>query len=154
MMPVIRVSDATWERLKAYARPFEDKPEDVVVLALNALDEKVGRKPPRAPNVIHARTVNGSKLPQKEFRIPLMKALLELGGSADVADIRRLVEKKVASLLSDADYEPVAGGDPRWWNATCWERANLVREGLFLPKSQRGVWELSEKGKQQLRQSA
>ena len=40
MMPVIRLSEATWERLKAHARPFEDKPEDIVNLALDALDEK------------------------------------------------------------------------------------------------------------------
>jgi len=154
MMPVIRISDATWERLKAHARPFEDKPEDVVVLALDALDEKFGQKPSRPAKNTRAKEISGKKLPQKEFRLPLMKAVLELGGSADVSAVRRLMEKKVTPQLSDADYEPVSGGDPRWWNATCWERANLVREGFFMTDSPRGVWELSEKGKQLLRQSA
>ena len=154
MMPVIRVSDATWERLKAHARPFEDKPEDVVVLALDALDEKAGYKPSRPPKTVRVKEISGKKLPQKEFRLPLMKAVLELGGSADVSDVRRLMEKKIAPQLSNADYEPVSGGDPRWWNAICWERANLVREGLFVTGSTRGVWQLSEKGKELLRRSA
>jgi len=123
-------------------------------LALDALDEKVGHKPSRSDKTTRIKAISGKKLPQKEFRLPLMKAVLELGGSADVSAVRRLMEKKVAPQLSNADYEPVSGGDPRWWNAICWERANLVREGLFMTDSPRGVWELSEKGKQLLRQSA
>jgi hypothetical protein len=149
MMPVIRVSDATWERMKSHARPFEDKPEDIVNLALDALDEKMGRTKPRpqaAPVV--EKTVEGKKLPQKEFRYPLITALYELGGSAPVSEIRKVMEKKMAPRLSDADYEEVSTGEPRWWNAICWERANLVREGLFLDSSERGVWELSDKGKE------
>jgi hypothetical protein len=57
------------------------------------------------------------------------------------------MEGKMAPLLSEADYQLVSSGDPRWWNAICWERADLVREGLFVDYSERGVWELSEKGK-------
>jgi Mrr restriction endonuclease-like protein len=149
MMPVIRVSDATWERLKAYAKPFEDKPEDIVNLALDALDEKTGRTAPPKPETqpLSEQAVGGKKLPQKEFRMPLMKTMLELGGSAHVSEIRKVMQRKMAPLLSEADYQPVKSGEERWWNAICWERADLVREGLFLDHSERGVWELSEKGK-------
>jgi len=146
MMPTIRVSDATWERLKAHARPLEDRAEDVIIRALNVLDQKTGlaTTEPKAPPKPSA---SGKKLPQREFRLPLMRTLLELGGSAEVSEIRKLMERKMAPLLSEADHQPVSSGDPRWWNAICWERADLVREGLFLDNSQRGVWELSEKGK-------
>jgi Mrr restriction endonuclease-like protein len=149
MMPVIRVSEATWERMKTHARPFEDKPEDIVNMALDALDEKLGRKP--ISHVKPAPVVRlGKTLPQKEFRLPLMKAVLELGGSAQVPEIRRVMEKKMKPLLTDRDYEHVSTGEPRWWNAICWERANLVREGLFKNSSPRGIWELSEQGKKML----
>jgi hypothetical protein len=147
MMPTIRVSDATWERLKAHARPLEDRAEDVILRALDALDHKSGLVTPEEPKALPKPPASGKKLPQREFRLPLMKTLLELGGSADVSEIRKVMERKMAPLLSDADYQPVASGDPRWWNAICWERADLVREGLFLDHSQRGVWELSQKGK-------
>ncbi|MGD0024025.1 MAG: winged helix-turn-helix domain-containing protein [Xanthobacteraceae bacterium] len=148
MMPVIRISDATWERLKAHARPFEDKPEDIVNLALDALDEKVGRKQPQPEKeAIIKKTEKRNMLPQKEFRMPLLKTLAELGGSARVSEIRQALEKKIAPLLNEADYEKVSTGEVRWWNAACWERANLVREGLFADDKERGVWKLSIKGK-------
>jgi hypothetical protein len=67
-----------------------------------------------------------------------------LGGSAHVADIRGAMERKLASVLSDADIEPVSNGDPRWWNATCWERDALVKEGVFVKGSARGVWAMAE----------
>jgi hypothetical protein len=124
-------------------------PEDIVNLALDALEEKKGREAPPNPKTPPSseRVVSGGKkLPQREFRMPLMKTLLELGGSSEVSEIRKIMERKMAPLLSEADYQPVSSGE-RWWNAICWERADLVREGLFLDYSERGVWELSEKGK-------
>jgi hypothetical protein len=143
MMPVIRISDPTYERLKSHARPFDDKPEDIVNLALDALDEKLGRRP--APKAVAERRerVTGRRLPQKEFRAPLIETLRELGGSAAVAKIRKVMEKKMAPRLHAADYEPVSTGDPRWWNAVCWERSNLAKEGIIDRTSDRGIWTLS-----------
>jgi hypothetical protein len=37
-MPVIRISQQTWERLKTYATPLEDTADDVVNVALDALE--------------------------------------------------------------------------------------------------------------------
>ncbi len=151
-MPVIRISDATWERLKAHARPFEDKPEDVVNLALDALDEKLGQKPPVIQKTTAEKPATTTKrLAQSKFRIPLMKTVLDLGGSAEVSAIRKAMEEKMAPLLRQGDYETVATGEPRWWNAIVWERNALVKEGLFSKTSKRGVWELTEEGKALLR---
>ena len=154
MMPVIRISDATWDRLKGYARPLEDTPEDVIRLALDALDSSrgkartsavptVGKKRPEA-----APTTQGSKLPQKEFRGPLLEVLIESGGRSLVRNIRARLESKVSSRLSAADYEKVSTGEPRWWNAVCWERSVLVKEGILRDDSPRGEWELSIQGHQ------
>src|SRR5262245_32023385 len=132
MMPVIRISDATWERLKAYARPLEDSAEDVVRLALDALDEQNGRSTratqpkPAEKTSAPRRKSSGEKLPQKEFRGPLLDALRDKGGRASVKEIRELLEPRMAARLSSADYESVSSGDPRWWNAVCWERNDLV----------------------------
>lgn len=153
-MPVIRISDGTWQRLKAYARPLEDSAEDVVRLALDALDERHGRstkatrpKPATAKQAPRTRST-GEKLPQKEFRAPLLDLLREKGGRASVKEIREFLEPRIAPRLSSADYERVSSGDPRWWNAVCWERNDLVKEGLLRGDSERGVWELSERGQE------
>lgn len=144
-MPVVRISDATWERLKAHARPLEDTPDDVIGFALDALDRARGQTPPKVPT--KPDRPKGRKVPQREFRAPLLRVLLELGGSGYSKDIRDKLEPIVRPMLNAADLAPVSTGDPRWWNAVCWERSDLVKEGLFRSDSDRGIWELSGKGR-------
>jgi hypothetical protein len=150
MMPVIRISDATWERMKLHARPFEDSPEDIVKLGLDALDKLAGRSPAPAPK---SRTGGrprkdeaGVKLPQKEFRKPLLLVLSEFAGPANLADVRVRLLPLVENRLNEADYAIVSTGDPRWWNAACWERSDMVKDGL-LRNDRRGYWELTEAGR-------
>ena len=38
VMPVIRISQQTWTRLKAHAAPLEHTPNDIIGMALDALD--------------------------------------------------------------------------------------------------------------------
>ena len=40
----------------------------------------------------------------------------------------------------------LASGEERWWNATRWQRHQLVQEGYLRHDSRRGYWELSERG--------
>jgi len=143
MMPVVRISDATWDRLKNHARPFEDSPEDIIKLALDALE---GGTPVAVAAEPIKRRRSADKTPQREFREPLMQLLKSMGGAASVGDIRLKLEPLLKSRLKAGDLEPVSNGDPRWWNAVCWERADLVRDGLFHRSSPRGVWELTNKG--------
>lgn len=154
-MPVIRISDATWARLKQHAVPLEDTPERVINKALDALDAKnplAEQKPAITVAPIercHVRPLKrrfGTKLPQKEFRMPLMEVVYELGGEATTDRVRDSLEKKMAPKLGPDDYNKVTNGDPRWWNAICWERSDLVREGLFRKGSPHGTWELTPEG--------
>ncbi len=145
MMPVIRISDATFSRLQAHARPLEDTADDVVRLALDALDKLQGVK--AAPPKPKKPRRQGNKTPQRDFRLPLMKVILDLGGTAEVKDIREKLLPVMKERLTDDDFEPVSTGEERWWNAACWERSDLVKEGLFRDDSPRGVWELSDEGR-------
>ena len=145
-MPVIRISDETYARMQRHAKPFEDTPESIIVKALTALDMMDGElpSPAQAPA---ARRSDAPKLPQKEFRIPLLMTLLKFGGKAQAKDVRSLLGPIMVPRLVEGDYESVSTGDPRWWNAACWERSDLVKEGLMRGDSERGVWEVSEEGK-------
>ena len=152
MMPVIRISESTWERMKRYARPFEDSPEDIVKLGLDALDKQAGRSQApaaRLPKVTGRprKGATGVKLPQKAFRDPLLRLLYELGGSGGLRELQEKLLPLVRDRLGEADFAIVSTGEPRWWNATCWERSELVKEGLLRADSPRGRWELSDKGR-------
>jgi hypothetical protein len=148
MMPVIRISDATWQRLQLHARPFEHTPEDIVRMALDALEGVIHASPKPAKKRTLKRT-KGDKLPQREFRAPLLIALLDLGGSAEVGRVKNAMLPLIKDQLQPGDFELVSTGEERWWNAACWERNDLRKAGLIKDGSPRGYWELSEAGKRQ-----
>lgn len=150
-MPVVRISEQTMERLKKWAEPLVDTTESAFVKVLNAaeaLDAKPGvtttMKPEAVRRARHRKPEH--KLPEKEFRRPLLELLYEMGGKARVDELRPLLETRIAPRLRPGDYEPVSTGDPRWWNAACWARNGLKKDGHLLDDSPRGIWQLSDKG--------
>jgi hypothetical protein len=150
MVPMIKVSEATWERLQKHAEPFVHAPEDIVNLALDALERKTAKTPTvTAHTPVRGRLTRSSneKLPQREFRMPLVETISELGGGAPTSEIKVIMREKMASRLLQADFQKVSTGDPRWWNAICWERNDLKKEGYLKSDSAHGVWELTEKGR-------
>ena len=147
-MPVIRVSDRTWDRMKVHARPLEDTPDDIVRRALDALEGRKAETKTAARIGRPSKRTAGQMLPQKEFRSPLLLTLDSLGGSASLGEARKAMYPRVSARLSEADQRIVSTGEPRWWNATCWERSELVKEGYLRSDSPRGQWELSNVGKQ------
>jgi hypothetical protein len=146
MMPVIRISDETYAHLQRHAKAFEDTtPESVIIKALAALDMFDGDVP--SPAKAPIKRSEAPKLPQKEFRLPLLMTLLRFGGKAQAKDVRTFLGPIMAPKLREGDFESVSTGDPRWWNAICWERNDLIKEGLVRSDSERGVWEISELGR-------
>ncbi len=155
-MPVIRISSETMERLKKWAEPLEDTTESAFVKVLNAAEQTLAA-PRSVPTRQKAEPVRPSprgrsqdKLPEKEFRRPLMEILYASGGKARVEELRPILKERLEPRLRSADYEPVSTGDPRWWNAACWARNGLRRDGHLRDDSPRGLWELSEKGRRQV----
>lgn len=155
-MPVIRVSDTTWERLKAHAEPLVDSVDDVVRRALDALESTsdLKTKAKDAPSITLSENSNALStkkqnttdlpmLPQNEFRVPLLKVMNILGGSGTTREIRCEMETEMSSKLQEGDFRKVSSGEVRWWNAVCWVRNDFVKEGIFKRGSPRGVWELS-----------
>lgn len=159
-MPVIRITEVTWNRLKQWAIPLEDSPEDAIKKLLDTAEEhqKCPKKlvpPPGTPPKTGGKLPPGRKLNEEAYRHPILEALNELGNSALAYDTLKVVEKKLRPLLTEFDYEKVpSGGDLRWRNTACFVRADLVREGLLKSDSPRGTWELSDKGKQWLSEQA
>ena len=152
-MPVIRISDKTMRRLKAWAEPLEDTAESALAKALDAA-ESVGatnvQVPPEkgtaSPRRGRERGDVRSQLPQRMFREPLLKALHDMGGSARTDELRPVMKMRMTPSLLPGDLERISSGDERWWNATCWERSALVKEGYLRDDSPRGTWQLSEMG--------
>ncbi len=154
-MPVIRITDATWDRLKRWAVPLEDAPEDAVRKVLDAAEEHlkcrqttdISHSPKTTTEGKGKKLRKGLKTPEQAYRRPILEALYELGGSASVADVLKAVEGKMKPLLTEVDYQKLpSGADIRWRNTACWVRKTLVKDGLLKSGSPKGVWELSDNG--------
>ncbi|MBI5653887.1 MAG: AAA family ATPase [Chloroflexi bacterium] len=91
-----------------------------------------------------------SKIPRKAYELPLLKSILELGGATPVGDeLYRLVSDKMGFTGKEMDYDPVHAR-PTWIYELQWVRYLLVRRGE-MDGSQKGVWKITEKGRERVR---
>lgn len=148
-MPTVRITDHTWERLKKWAVPLEDTPNDAIAKILD-IAETLPRAKTTTLHKVLSKEVKAKPqkkmTPQKDFRQPLLLVIKNLGGKATTSEIRPELLKRMESNLLDGDFSHVSSGEERWWNAACWERKELVDEGLFERNSPRGTWALSDIG--------
>ncbi|MEM5872034.1 MAG: winged helix-turn-helix domain-containing protein [Candidatus Aenigmatarchaeota archaeon] len=101
--------------------------------------------------IVRPKNKKGKKTPHAEFRIPVLEALAELGGSAESIEVIKRVGEKMKDKLKDDDFEPLpSNGEIRWENAVRWCRLQLIFDGLLSPHSPRGIWEITEEGKKYL----
>jgi restriction system protein len=78
---------------------------------------------------------------------PVMAAIRELGGSGRPDEVRAVIARQLK--ISEAEQsEPLPSGvQTRFENQVHWARFYLAKAG-YIDSSQRGVWTLTEKGRQ------
>lgn len=85
---------------------------------------------------------------QTELELPLLRALIELGGQARPRDVYSLLEKQLG--LSDADLaEQRTHGGSKWTNRVQWARQTLVSLGE-IEKAEWGIWRVTEAGRRRV----
>ncbi len=101
---------------------------------------------------IKSKLKRGLRTPEDAFRIPILEALIELGDSAAMSEVLELVEKKMKDKLNEYDYQILPSNNTiRWKNTAQWCRNTMVQEGLLKSDSPRGIWEITEKGVEYLK---
>ncbi len=97
------------------------------------------------------RLKSGLKTPQSDFRIPILQALVDLGGSAQSNEILDRVEDNMKDRLNNYDYQPLqSDGQTRWRKTANWARNTMVKEGLLSSSSPHGIWEITQEGRRWL----
>lgn len=140
-MEKIEVDTDVFAVIKAEAEPFVDTP-NTALRRLLGLDGGAGSKsdPERAPH--------GSLLPEPEYELPILQALVDAGGSGKAREITAEVGDRLGDRLSDLDRAPLKSGDVRWENRVAFVRLKLKDRGLLKSDSPRGVWELTDAGRE------
>ena len=90
---------------------------------------------------------NNDVTSQNNFRIPILKSLIFLGGSSEENDVIEFVKKDLKTKLTKADFEIPEGYDKeRWLTNMYFETATMVDEGLLVHESSNKKWEIAQKG--------
>ena len=150
---MVRISDATWKLMEQFAQPFET-PSALIARAVESLAVAKGVEPIVSPQGLAPRArlksirsaARNGHLPQSYFRTPLLRTLYELGGTANLNTVKRIMEGELNPVLGTEDRLPLGTGDPRWWKYTQFNRFELKNEGLLREDSEKGVWELTADG--------
>jgi len=81
---------------------------------------------PRASTPAGSRAARPKRLDRtqdRDFRLPILEALDELGGRARAEDVRPLVERKMQGKLRPDDHGSLAkSGELRWWSTAKYEK--------------------------------
>lgn len=119
-------------------------PEDVAVIKDDG--EPVNRRD-------LGRLPKGVRTPNREFELPILQALVALGGKARMGDVLDKLGEGIRAVLNEADFQPLPS-DPdsvRWRNTAQWTRFTLVKQGDMKSDSPRGVWEITTQGRQRVK---
>ena len=84
--------------------------------------------------------------PQVEIEVPLLRALVSLGGKAAARDVYAAVTKQFPQLTEADTSEPLPSGTGnRWTNRIQWVRQTLVSRGE-VTSAGHGVWAATDRG--------
>ena len=106
------------------------------------------RKKKRSKQAIE-RLKRGLRTPEDSFRVPILLAIVDLGGSAAMGDVLDKVELMMKTKLNAYDCQPLSSepAQMRWRNTAQWSRNSMIKEGLMSADSPRGIWEITQEGR-------
>jgi restriction system protein len=108
---------------------------------------------PKPRVVSPGRGSEGRRPGMSAYYVPILQALDQLGGSAEVARVLSRVEESMRGILTEIDYTPTPSKSNviRWKHRTHWAYNRLRHDGLAKPGSRRGVWEITDEGRMYLK---
>ena len=146
------------EQLHAQAKAVEEFQQRITALRKewDVMSSKLSaatREPP--PKTKLERLKKGMRAPEEAYYIPILRSLEEMGGSGKTADVCDAVYRKMKDVLKPLDFEPLPSSprELRWRNAAKWARHGMVKKGLLSDDSPRGIWEITDKGREYLRRN-
>ncbi|MBN1301481.1 MAG: hypothetical protein JW995_09735 [Melioribacteraceae bacterium] len=86
---------------------------------------------------------NNGKL---KLRIPLLKALIYLGGSASEEGITEYLQKEVRKYFTKKERENIEESDGKWLIELAQESDSMEAEDLILRDDSSGNWDITQKG--------
>jgi hypothetical protein len=172
--PSIEVDNDVLEELGRRARPFIDTTPNHVLRGLldlgesgeefdeqtqlltitpdpaHAVKPRATSRAKRSKSSTRTRAPKGALLDERAYEIPILQALAERGGRAAAREVVERVGQLVDDQLTEMDRESVETGGIRWQARVQFARLRLKEQECVASDSPRGVWEITDKGRQRL----
>jgi hypothetical protein len=169
MSPSVDLDDDVYEYLKSQAEPFTDTPNTVLrrLLHIDAASEPDAQRPESNGSATRretgsrakkrggarkssgrTRAPSGTLLPEQRYELPLLRALIEAGGEAPYREVLESVGRALNEEFMPADHETLASGNVRWHSRLQFVRLRLVERGEMDREAPRGIWRITEAGRQ------
>jgi hypothetical protein len=178
--PEVQLDQDVFDFLKANAEPFSDTPSSVLRRLLNLASNpsKVTVKPevpdvsrPRVRPRQSAKSKDGKKfaakekekrpraaagtlLPESTYELPLLGALVDLGGEGAYREVAARVGQELKDQFLPADLEHLHSGGIRWQSRLQFVRLRAIERGYLEKDSPRGVWKITGAGRATLAKRA
>lgn len=149
----IGVDDEVMAKVQAQAKPFVDSPNDALrrLVGLGPTSEtSCALRPSTQPPKRSYRATTGELLPLDEYLLPILRAVFQAGGSAWRAEVKKAVEADLSDRLTVLDRARMQHGAIRWENRLGFARLRLTERRHLRSDSQRGLWELTDAGTEEL----
>jgi restriction system protein len=147
-MPEVELSEETLRGLLGLVESFDDTAESVIKrllehFAATSSEDKLKSSETDPPK-------EGDLLPEGEYWLPILEILSEEGGRARGSDVIDVLERRIGSRLRARDRDQLKMGEVRWRNRARFARLRMKELGLISNRSPRGIWEITEKGRDYL----
>lgn len=111
--------------------------------------------PPKNAKVIKRNEKNklheGLRTKNSDFHIPILRALVNAGGSRTFPDLIKALEHDMKDILNKHDWALLADAKSiRWVNNVGWAKAQLRMAGFISATAPNGIWEITLAGRQAL----
>lgn len=95
----------------------------------------------------------GQITPHTDYFRPILEVLVSMGGKGKTAEVLDRLGERMKPVLKPKDYDFLEsdGKSIRWRNAAQWARNTMVNTDGRMKRSSRGLWEISNTGREWLR---
>jgi hypothetical protein len=146
-MATIEISDELHNELLDRITAFGETAEDVIRRLIGEAESHDSKPKP-------LRATPGSILPEREYWRPILSILVESGGSVSANDVINALWGRMKDSLKPLDLERLDMGEVRWRNRARFARLRMTQQGLLDDKAPRGIWAITEAGRQYLASEA
>jgi hypothetical protein len=116
--------------------------EKIETLNQKEIDESIAKDDKKA-----GENKNVEITSQLSYRIPVLKALIYLGGSSEEVEVTDFVKREFKNKFTKKDLEIPEGEDRENWISNLYfETATMADEGLLIKESSNKKWEIVQKG--------